>query len=1473
MVATPQPSPRRRPIVVPTPPPPGRGAGIMTLPTPRPTAVQRAMANRRPIREPRSLAETFAEGAQVMQGVGAGMLAGLAGLPADLTALAFGDIPAIVNKLVTGESINQEESPYFQQLNEFRDTYGAEAVLRAMGLGDKLDAPSDSDDALSRAGINPFRQGAFAGEFLADPLLFLKAGKVAKAGLTGAGSRSTNALADAAAGDAAARAAVDQEYEELFGDDAPQTGSIVSTQPQVGFTGQVETPPEQTAAEMVIEGTATEIPPNFADDAMDVVGGRPSTQTPAGAPRMPEDGPDPVELIDPYVVMPMTASRDEVARITPPIRPMEMYSRARPPFSVTQGVTVTPAERRFIEESRAGSAVDYSPLFQIVNDLPDNEAFSKSQALSRLRAGSKESVEKDRRGSGFIEFLEKFGPGTLTRGEVLDLYRKYTPQVRVRSVTQSEVEADVPQDALVTGPPIASLPDFRQKTFDGGTYGIRVPSGLTFKPEKLHVYFANPNSQLPLDADGSRTLQLQSYSDHSFGIAGGVGRMDVAVGRKETGVPGYYGHARFNAIENDRGRIAVFQEGQSNQGVKETAAGKGEIFVNYTDNTLEAIGRQTRDGEEYTVVRLDKIEANPTFGINTEFKGKVTDPNTGEAIPRGTQIVFPGISRPRTGLRRSTLQPGVPQPVGGFSGARSDLEDVLRVLRYFPEGREFLENNPEINFNRQAVRDVFKSQRVRTSKSQRSDLVAPEFERLRHASSSPSAYDRRDPAVTPPGLFMNKIRGAYPDFTSENRIRSITTAESEALEGRPAAEQLIFNIRDNQNAPLADLIPEGYRPFRFNQGVTSVDGRDFDAGDLILVPESFATETGRTGQPLITELLQRQTDRMLPDAQIEEIEIKTGEGPKTPVVVPFTGEERRLLEDLRGISSETSRIFDETVNSSVVRADDAADPFIEKFFEGQREADEIFQQFEDDRLIIGGSIPTATETRGILDAVNQNMTAFEPVAGGFREMTDLILDVAPTRLAQLMERLDDSSMTQRIMVEVPGHPDTIGISPRSLTLYSETMQMDSLTNHDLATLLLSDGLSPEQINKFNSGFLARIEDIDARNPTSDTDAGRQAFFVQEGGDPFAYHSYQDIIPEFTRFDEGDPAARSPHQYFREVGPVKLTRFMREDPGLFGHMTSPKINGPDAPDFKPLNETSSDPRLIMSRAMKHRIKVALDEKLDDAINARRPQGDQTLRDDVPLEESIKEMNRVIDGGTFPPVSDARKKEFKEAFETYANTVHRAGKNPRSFDPLPGDRAGQNRIYTVSTPFVGRNSTSDNARHMYRVAIAEVEAAGFDGAVFPHWEDQFDARRNQGFKKPAAQRVYETELMAALKEAGYKVKTDNRGPADVVIEPTIMAKNQTTGVVEPLPVSTTGDNHRPAIAIYFNQDRVRTRRYPRDERPATGEQTYEESIGTNRDMLVNPDGTRKLVRRAKGGPVDLRPKKLIHSGIGGMARQVM
>jgi hypothetical protein len=284
-----------------------------------------------------------------------------------------------------------------------------------------------------------------------DP--FILAGLFRKA--FGAGSRSTDALADAAAGDAAARQQVEGEILE------PEAGPpIVSTQPQAGFTGQVDPPPQQTPAETIIEGEFVDLD-EAAEQAAEVFGGVPGPQSPAGAPRMPEDGPDPVELIDPDAVMPMTASRNEVARITPTIRPMELDE-----LSLRDPDEVTVPERRLIEENRAGSVVDYSPLFQRVNALDTSRTLPKSEVLDSLRAGSKESLEKDRRGSGFIEFLEKFGPGTLTRGEVVELYRKYTPQVRVRSVTTTELNTPFTADSLVTGPPIASLPDFNQKTFD-----------------------------------------------------------------------------------------------------------------------------------------------------------------------------------------------------------------------------------------------------------------------------------------------------------------------------------------------------------------------------------------------------------------------------------------------------------------------------------------------------------------------------------------------------------------------------------------------------------------------------------------------------------------------------------------------------------------------------------------------------------------------------------------------------------------------------------------------------------------------------------------------------------------------------------------------------------------------------------------------------------------------------------------------
>jgi hypothetical protein len=149
------------------------------------------------------MGEVLAEGADVMEGIGVGAVAGIGGFVPDVLAILGRDAPILFSKYALGIPLSEDENAVFRALTKAQDAFGAEAIMRGMGYGERIDAPSDSDDALSRAGINPFRQGAFAGEFLADPFAALKAAKLAKA--TFGGSRSTDALADAAAGDAAAR--------------------------------------------------------------------------------------------------------------------------------------------------------------------------------------------------------------------------------------------------------------------------------------------------------------------------------------------------------------------------------------------------------------------------------------------------------------------------------------------------------------------------------------------------------------------------------------------------------------------------------------------------------------------------------------------------------------------------------------------------------------------------------------------------------------------------------------------------------------------------------------------------------------------------------------------------------------------------------------------------------------------------------------------------------------------------------------------------------------------------------------------------------------------------------------------------------------------------------------------------------------------------------------------------------------------
>jgi hypothetical protein len=727
MVATPQPNPRRRmPTVLPVAPP-NRGAGIMTLPTPRPTAVQRAMATRRPIREPRSLAETFAEGRDVLEGVGTGAIAGLGGLPADLTGIIFGDIPAVINKLVTGETINQEESPYFQQLNEFRETYGAEGIMRLMGAGDRLDAPSDSDDALSRAGINPFRQGAFVGEFLLDPFALAKAPKAIKRAMSplseqeernliayerslrgldpnpiaarmGYGSeqdprrrllpflpQSEEALEEAFAAapvvrdegeefivtmpdggevsgpeddlrrlyveglaEERANIAQQQQFEQLdqyyaaqglYDSDATDPDfRIDSVDEQFGFAPNIRQEeldvqygpntitmnpdiipgglpggdgvtifsyvPGLTEGDMVLgtnrgfsffefqedmydltgrripAGTRIAWPDSMSDEFQNLVHNSPPQ--PQAQPTVPE--PEVRASAEP--VPPSTTAAEEIIEGTAteivsdtpqvgftgtvdmPLIPTDQVM----PMTASLDTQVARHSVMTRDAIRQGDVVDYSPFYQLIDRLPDNRAMSKEEVLDSLRGGFGESVKRDREGSRFIDFLEKHAPNQLYRGQVIALYRDYTPQLRVKSLLQSEVDADAAQ-----GGPTTLLTDF-------GQYSISPEYG-----EQMHIYLSNPNSTVPF-LEG-RTVQTRggtyagygmrsnpgTIADHNIGTEGGPGTATSV----ESGVPGYFGHIRLKVITDGQGRrIGVLEELQSNTAVSERkfALGRGDEF-------------------------------------------------------------------------------------------------------------------------------------------------------------------------------------------------------------------------------------------------------------------------------------------------------------------------------------------------------------------------------------------------------------------------------------------------------------------------------------------------------------------------------------------------------------------------------------------------------------------------------------------------------------------------------------------------------------------------------------------------------------------------------------------------------------------------------------------------------------------------------------------------------------------------------
>ena len=155
----------------------------MAVPAQRsPVPEQRPPARGRPIAKlynqltPLEQADRDKQGIQSLKGFAVGLPAGILGLPADLAALIFRDAPQLAAKLVTGENLEVEERTFIDKLvGDFQRVAGAEAIMEKMGFGADLLPEEDekgqpvnlATDALSQAGVSPFRAGSLIGEVVA----------------------------------------------------------------------------------------------------------------------------------------------------------------------------------------------------------------------------------------------------------------------------------------------------------------------------------------------------------------------------------------------------------------------------------------------------------------------------------------------------------------------------------------------------------------------------------------------------------------------------------------------------------------------------------------------------------------------------------------------------------------------------------------------------------------------------------------------------------------------------------------------------------------------------------------------------------------------------------------------------------------------------------------------------------------------------------------------------------------------------------------------------------------------------------------------------------------------------------------------------------------------------------------------------------------------------------------------------------
>ena len=434
------------------------------------------------------------------------------------------------------------------------------------------------------------------------------------------------------------------------------------------------------------------------------------------------------------------------------------------------------------------------------------------------------------------------------------------------------------------------------------------------------------------------------------------------------------------------------------------------------------------------------------------------------------------------------------------------------------------------------------------------------------------------------------------------------------------------------------------------------------------------------------------------------------------------------------------------------------------------------------------------------------------------DFADVLLDVLPEQIADKFQ------------------PDNLELKG-SFLLGADVDETAVLAASNTAEILIKPGVLDEaQQASFDTLINNRIAQLEAVDFDPNFIAGQRGlgsydFQGPDGStlvDPGPAAKYREIKEGMER--EG---ILSPYEYFTTsqfaiLRKQDLSSIINHDPATFSFIAGrPRPLGQDADALVPLSETPTDVSVMLNRAMRNNIT----KNYLEAAESRIPRP-------VAVNDSIRQMDEKIND---LPISTERKRELGQSFKTWISTIN--------------DPEGMS-AYRPSSPFENKNASRDFNQYTPRLILQEVEKAGFDGVIFPNWEDMRDVGARSSVPN---QEIYGSNIKKGLSQAGLK-------PNDIEVLPTIVGKNFRTGSVEAIIHPGTTMPHREAQAVYFDKNRIKTKRYPPDH-PQAGE-TYEENLGSIRDMFAG-----RLIRRAKGGEVDLRPRKLVHSGIGAMAKQVM